>query len=421
MHTGFEKFKLNQSLIQAIIDLGYPNPTSIQKKVIPQIFIGKDIVAASKSGTGKTASYLLPMLHKLDMSINPKHRVLRGLILVPTRELVDQVSLNLTELGKYLKIKHTKIYGGSSKDSQIQKLATGIDIIVATPGRLKEFISEQLIDTNSINMIVLDEADTMLEMGFIKEIEYIFSHCSIRRQIMMFSATISQNIKKLGKEFLSDPVSVEVSQRRDVVHLIDHRSFKVDKKRKAQLLTTLIKQRKKDQVLVFVNQKETADVVEEYLKSKGVNAAKIHGDVVYNDRAKAVKSFRSGKLQVLIATDVAARGLDIKELPLVINYDLPEATDDFTHRCGRTGRANQKGEAYTLLVTTDYNHFTTIERNLRLNIKREILEGFELTDRQPRQKQQKKKSLSAKKGKVSKEEKKEKQLPKKKYKTKRDL
>lgn len=419
-NTGFEKFQLNEALIKAIKDLGYPHPTTIQKKVIPQIMNNMDVIAASKSGTGKTASYILPILHKLSKMIKPNNRVIRSLILVPTRELVDQVSLNLTELGKHLKIKHTKIYGGSSKASQIEKLSSGIDIIVATPGRLKEFVDEELIDLGSVNLMVLDEADTMLEMGFIKDIEYIFSQCSLKRQIIMCSATISQNIKKLGKEFLSNPVSVEVSQRRDVVQLIDHRSFKVDKKRKAQLLTHLIQQRKNDQILVFVNQKETADIVEQYLKSKKVNVAKIHGDVVYNDRAKAVKNFRNGKLQVLLATDVAARGLDIKELPLVINYDLPEATDDFTHRCGRTGRANQKGEAYTLLTTTDYNHFTKIERNLRLSIKREVLDGFELTDRQPRQKQQKKKKLSEKKGRVNPQEKK-KNLPKKKYKTKRDL
>jgi ATP-dependent RNA helicase RhlE len=281
---------------------------------------------------------------------------------------------------------------------QVGKLSTGIDIVIATPGRLKDMIKEEIIDLSSVNMIVLDEADTMLELGFLEEIEYIFAHCARKRQIMMFSATISQNIKKLGKKFLLNPVSVEVSNRRDVVNLIDHKAIKIDKKRKNELLAHIIKTDEYQQILVFVNMKETANSVLAYLKSQGINAVGLHGDIIYKERTINIKKFRANKAKVLVATDIAGRGIDIKELSLVINYELPEETDEFTHRVGRTGRANVKGCVITLLTTSDYNKFTKIERNLKLSIKRETLDEFELKDRQPRQKQMKKKSLSERKG-----------------------
>jgi ATP-dependent RNA helicase RhlE len=384
--------------MKAIELQGYENPTKIQRKVIPIINNGIDVIAASKSGTGKTASFVLPMLDKISKMIKPSNRVLRGLIIVPTRELVDQISVALDDYGKFLKVRHTKIQGGISRGMQVGKLSTGIDIVIATPGRLKDMIKEEIIDLSSINMIVLDEADTMLELGFLEEIEYIFAHCARKRQIMMFSATISQNIKKLGKKFLLNPVSVEVSNRRDVVNLIDHKAIKIDKKRKNELLAHIIKTDEYQQILVFVNMKETANSVLAYLKSQGINAVGLHGDIIYKERTINIKKFRANKAKVLVATDIAGRGIDIKELSLVINYELPEETDEFTHRVGRTGRANVKGCVITLLTTSDYNKFTKIERNLKLSIKRETLEEFELKDRQPRQKQMKKKSLSERKG-----------------------
>jgi ATP-dependent RNA helicase RhlE len=374
--------------------------SSIQKKVIPIACKGIDIIAASKSGTGKTASFVLPMLQMLHKTLKPNHRVLRGLILVPTRELVDQISIWIGEYGKNLNLRHTKIQGGVSKASQLEKLKSGIDIIVSTPGRLKAFIEDGSIDISSVNKIVLDEADTMLEMGFIKEMEFILSNCSNYRQIMMFSATISQNIKKLGKEFLKDPVTIEVSKRRDVVNLIEHQAYKVDVKRKNELLTHIIKKNENEQVLVFINMKDTADEITSHLVNRGINAVAIHGNLESKERTKNIKSFRSKKAQVLVATDIAARGIDIQELPLVINYELPESTDEFTHRVGRTGRANKCGNVITLLTVKDYNAFTKIERHLKLSIKRIVEDGFELKDRQPRQRQQQKKSLSAKKGKL---------------------
>lgn len=371
----------------------------MQRKVVPIINKRIDVIAASKSGTGKTAAYVLPMLNKVNNDLNFNNRVLRGLVLVPTRELVEQVSKSLSEYGKYLKVKHTKIMGGTSRTKQAEVLSGGIDIVVATAGRLLDLEREELIDLSSVNFIVLDEADTMLEMGFIKEISTIFSLCSPYRQIVMCSATVSQNIRKLAKEFLRDPVTVQIHDRRDRVDIIKHEAFKVDVKKKKELVSHILKTTKHNQVLLFVNKKDSADAAFEYFRSQGIKVAAIHGDVEYKNRVQAIKDFRSKKVKVLVATDIAARGLDIKELPLVINYTLPESTDEFTHRVGRTGRAGSKGTVISMLTVEDYNHFSKIERDLRLNVKREIHEDFPLKDRQPRQKPMKKKmSLSEKKG-----------------------
>ena len=338
------------------------------------------------------------MLQKINANLNFNNRVLRGLVIVPTRELVEQVSKAYADYGKYLKVKHTKIMGGTSRSKQSEVLAGGIDIIVATPGRLLDLERELMVDLSSVNFIVLDEADTMLEMGFIEEIETIFSKCSPYRQIIMCSATISQNIRKLAKEFLRDPVTVQVHDRRDTVSLIKHRAFKIDVKKKKDLITRLVQDSKHEQILLFVNKKDAADAAIEHFKEHKVKAAAIHGSIEYKDRVQAIKDFRNKKIKVLIATDIAARGLDIEKLPLVINYSLPESTDDFTHRVGRTGRAGNNGEVITILTVEDYNKFTKIERNLRLNVKREIHDDFPLKDRQPRQRVQTKKKLSEKKG-----------------------
>ncbi len=357
------------------------------------------MIAASKSGTGKTAAYILPMLNKINANLNFQNRVLRGLIIVPTRELAEQVSKSLADYGRFIKVKHTKVIGGTSRTKQAQILKSGVDIVVATPGRLLDLSKEEMIDLSSVNFIVLDEADTMLEMGFIEEIEKIFSQCSIYRQIIMCSATVSQNIRKLAKEFLKEPVTVQVHDRRDRVELIKHRAYKIDIKKKKELITKLIKDSNCEQILLFVNKKDAADAAMEHFKEHGVKAAPIHGSIEYKHRVQAIKEFRNKKIQVLIATDIAGRGLDIKELPLVINYNLPETTDDFTHRAGRTGRAGNIGEVITILTVEDYNRFTKIERDLKLNVRREIHKDFPLKDRQPRQKIQEKKKLSEKKGK----------------------
>ncbi|WP_228712198.1 DEAD/DEAH box helicase [Halarcobacter ebronensis] len=396
---------------------GYDSPTKVQKKVIPIIDKGIDVVAASKSGTGKTAAYILPMIKKINSNLNYKNRVLRGLILVPTRELAEQVSKTLADLGEFLKLKHTKVIGGTSRTKQIQVLSSGVDIVVATTGRLLDLVGEGFINLESVNFIVLDEADTMLEMGFIEEIEKVLSLCSPYRQMVMCSATISQNINKLAKEFLKDPVTVQVHDRRDTVHLIEHFAYKIDKTKKKELVAKLILESGYEQILLFVNKKDSVDSAIEYFGQFKIKAAAIHGGIEYKQRVQSIKDFKNKKVQVLIATDIAGRGLDIEKLPLVINYSLPETTDDFTHRTGRTGRAGNRGEVITILTTEDYNRFTKIERDLRLNVKRLVHDEFPLKDRQPRQKAQAKKKLSEIKGKKTPVKK---EPPKSKKTTKRD-
>ena len=323
---------------------------------------------------------------------------MRALIIVPTIELADQVSRTIVSFSRYMDIQTVKVQGGSKKSEQIARIKQGVDIVVATPGRLQDFIGDKKINLEHVSTVVLDEADTMLELGFLKEIQSILKSCTQPKQMMCFSATISQNIKKLAKAFLHDPLIIEVSNRRDVVNVIKHRAYKVDKKRKAELAAKLVKEMGVEQVLIFVNKKESADKLFEYFKAQGIWTTVIHGDIKRGGRAKALTLFKSGKSQVLIATDIAARGIDIPLLPLVINYDLPEETDSFTHRVGRTGRANHKGGVITLLTINDYNAFSTIEKHLKLNVKREIMEGFEITDKQPRQARPRKKSLREKKG-----------------------
>ena len=359
---------------------------------------GIDILGASKSGTGKTAAYVLPLLNKLQKIVKKDQKVLRALIIVPTIELVDQVSRTINELSKYLDIKNVKIQGGIPKSTQLARLSQGADIVVATPGRLQSFIDDKKINLEHINTVILDEADTMLELGFLGEIKAILKHCKQPRQTMMFSATISQNIKRLAKEFMRDPAIVEVSHRRDVVDFIAHRAYKVDKKRKNELVARLIQDKALDQVLLFASTKESANKIYAYLKTQNIRTSIIHGDINRGARAKSLALLKSGKTQVLVATDIAARGIDIKELTMVINYDMPEGTDEFTHRVGRTGRANHKGSVISILTIRDYDFFTKMEKHLKLNIKRDIYEGFELTDKQPRQKQPKKKSLIERKG-----------------------
>ena len=359
---------------------------------------GSDIIGASKSGTGKTAAYVLPLLHKLQKVVKEGNKVPRLLIVVPTIELVDQVYKTIAEFSKYLNIRTVKIQGGTPKSVQLGRLSKGTDIIVATPGRLQDFIRDKKINLEHVNSVVLDEADTMLELGFLEEIKAILKYCKQPRQTLLFSATISQNIKRLGKEFLREPTIVEVSSRRDVVDFIAHRSYKIDVKKKEALVLKLLEDLNMEQVLLFANTKSSANKIYEHLKNKKIRVAIIHGDIKRSVRAKALSLLKSGQMQVLVATDIAARGIDIAELPWVLNYELPDETDAFTHRVGRTGRANHKGSVISLLTIHDYNKFSKIEKDLRLNIKREIYEGFELEDRQPRQRQPMKKTLREKKG-----------------------
>ena len=399
--------------MKAIAEEKYEQTTAIQNRVIPLAMKGADIIGASKSGTGKTAAYILPLLNKLRKIVKDEHKVFRALIIVPTIELVDQVSYSIKQFGKHLNIRDVRIQGGSYKGKQLEKISAGADIVVATPGRLLSFINDKKINLSHIDTIILDEADTMLELGFLAEVKSILKHCKQPRQTMMFSATISQNIKKLGKEFLRNPAIVEVSDRRDVVDFIAHRAYKVDRSKKDALVAQLIKDMNIDQMLLFAGSKSSADKIYEYLKSQKIRVSIMHGDISRGSRAKSLALLKNGKTEVLVATDIAARGIDIKVLSFVMNYDMPETTDEFTHRVGRTGRANHKGAVISLLTIRDYNAFSKIERDLKLNIKREIYEGFELTDTQPRQRQPKKRTLREKKGYIDKDKKRQQAYAKK--------
>ncbi len=341
---------------------------------------------------------MLPILEILKDEIDyEKPRIPRVLIIVPTRELVTQISNNIKDLSKYLDIKSAVAYGGKSNKQQALKLQKGVDIIVATPGRLIDFIENKVIDISSVNRVVLDEADTMLEMGFLEEIEKVLEQISISRQIAMFSATISQNVKKLAKKFLKTPSVIELTDVRQRVDIIEHTAYKVDSFRKTEMLSYLIGSKNYEQVLVFVNMKKTADEITEHFNLDGLKTLCIHGDIKQSARAKALKDFKSGKIRVLVATDIAARGIDIQELPYVINYELPQSTDDFTHRVGRTGRAGRNGTAITLACASEYRQLEEIEKDLMITFKRVILEGFELTEKQPRNFKKKKKKLTEKK------------------------
>lgn len=400
-------------IIKALQEEGYEKPTAIQKKAIPIALNGKDVLGTAQSGTGKTAAFLLPILQNISQQKKEKEPILRALILVPTRELATQVAKNISHYSRHLNIAHAVAVGGLSAKEQAKKIENGIDILVATSGRLMEHIQNKSVDLSSVNQIVLDEVDTMLDMGFLEDIEAIFPLASPKRQIMMYSATLTQNVKKLAKEFLLDPVVIEVASQRSTVKIIDQQIIKVDLEKKRELLSFLIGSQNFQQVLVFANTKACVDEIVETLNLDGLPALAIHGDIKQPARARALRKFKAGEIRVLVATDIAARGIDIEELPYVINYELPEGTQDYTHRIGRTGRAGKEGVAITLLCTKEYKQMAEIEKELIINIPRQSIEGYEPTEKAPRMKKPKAKKLSVKKGLKEKK-------PKSKKTTKRD-
>lgn len=320
------------------------------------------------------------------------------MIIVPTRELATQISKAISHYARHLNIKHTEVFGGVSHKEQIRKINNGVDILIATPGRLIDHIKTGEINLSSVNTLVLDEADTMLDMGFVTDIDEIFLQASPNRHVMMFSATLNQNVKKLAKAFLKNPETIQIHSERARVDLITHEVYKVDSTRKTEMMSYLIGSKNYSQVLIFVNTKQAANDITEHFNLDGLTAECIHGDIKQPARARALRKFKSGEIRVLIATDIAARGIDIEQLPHVINFDLPETTDAFTHRVGRTGRAGNEGHAITLLCPKEYKEMAAIEKDLIMNIPRLSLDGFELTEKEPRMVRFKKKSLSEKKG-----------------------
>ena len=386
---------LDEKIISALKDLDYEEATEIQKKAIPIALKRRDILAAAQSGTGKTAAFLLPILAEL-LETKQTKTILRTLILVPTRELASQISKAVEDFSKYMDISSLAMVGGVSTKDQEKKIAKGIDILVATSGRLMEHIKNKTVDLSSVTTVVIDEVDTLLDMGFLEDIEKILPNVGPKRQIMMFSATMNQNVKKLAKEFLKDPVVIEVAQQRSAVKIIDQQIVLVDEANKAAALSYIIGSNNYSQVLVFVNMKIEADTLVEHLELDGLTAGCIHGDVRQTARAKVMRKFKSGDIRVLVATDIAARGIDIQLLPIVVNYALPETTADYTHRIGRTGRAGNPGIALTLLSVKDYKMMIEIEKDLIINIPRREIEGFEATEKKPRLFKARPKQLSVK-------------------------
>ncbi|MDD3008152.1 MAG: DEAD/DEAH box helicase [Arcobacter sp.] len=375
----------------------------MQKKAIPIALKKRDILAAAQSGTGKTAAFLLPILEDLlEQKQKNELPILRALILVPTRELATQIAKAVDDFAKYMQIEKLAVFGGVSSKEQERKIAKGIDILVATSGRLMEHIKNKSVDLSSVNTVVIDEVDTMLDMGFLEDIEKILPNVGPHRQIMMFSATMNQNVKKLAKEFLTDPVVIEVASQRSTVKIIEQQIVLVDEAKKAELLSYLIGSKNYSQVLVFVNMKKEADELVAHLNLDGLPAECIHGDVRQTARAKALRKFKSGDIRVLVATDIAARGIDIELLPVVVNFALPETIADYTHRIGRTGRAGNAGTAITLLSVKDYKFMIEIEKELIINIPRIEMEGFETTEKKPRLFKARPKQLSVKKAEAKK-------------------
>jgi len=375
----FEELGLSPELLRAVSSRGYKIATPIQVQAIPAIMKGKDVLGGAQTGTGKTAAFALPILDKLSSDTQRLGRVSkhpRALILTPTRELADQVGESFIDYGKFLNLKAVKIYGGVKINPQITNLRNGTDIVIATPGRLLDHLQQKTINLSSIEILVLDEADRMLDMGFIRDIKKIISFLPKQRQNLMFSATYGNDIKALAKGILQDPVSVEVTKRNAAADKVEQAVHFIDKNQKRHLLAHLIKEESWYRVLVFVKTKHGANRLTAQLSKAGIPSAAIHGNKSQAARARALKDFIKGDTQALIATDVAARGLHLEDLSHVVNYDLPNISEDYIHRIGRTGRAGKSGIAISLVSSEDKQHLKKIEKLLKEPIKVSTAIGF---------------------------------------------
>ena len=359
----FNDFSLSPCLLKAVEALGYTEPTPIQQRAIPVVLQGRDLMAAAQTGTGKTAAFALPLLERLLQ--NPAHqRSPRALILVPTRELAAQVSDACRVLARHLPIRGVLIYGGVSAKPQLDSLSRGVDLVIATPGRLLDHLQSRAVDLSKIEMLVLDEADRMLDMGFIRAIRRIIAALPAQRQSLMFSATFSDEIRILAKSLLRNPVTIDVSPRNAPPELVDHSVYHVDTSAKHPLLTRLIVDGDIRQALVFTRTKHGANRLAERLVRDGLSCAAIHGNKSQGARARALDDFKQGRIRVLVATDIAARGLDITELPHVVNFELPHVPEDYVHRIGRTGRAGLRGRAVSLVSREERERLRAIEKLL---------------------------------------------------------
>jgi ATP-dependent RNA helicase RhlE len=359
----FSDFTLRPQLLQAVTELGYANPTPIQERAIPLVLEGRDLMAAAQTGTGKTAAFALPILERLMRSPSSR-RSPRVLVLVPTRELATQVGDSLLTLAEHLPLRAAVIFGGVSPRPQIDALSRGVDIIVATPGRLLDHLQTRVVDLSHIDTLVLDEADRMLDMGFIRPIRRLIAALPAKRQTLMFSATFSNEIRDLAKSLLRDPVSIDISPRNSSPELVDHQVYHVDSAGKHSLLTRLLAAQDIKQSLVFTRTKHGANRLAERMARDGLECAAIHGNKSQGARTRALSDFKQGRIRILVATDIAARGLDIIELPHVVNYELPHVPEDYVHRIGRTGRAGSRGRAVSLVSRDERDRLRAIERML---------------------------------------------------------
>jgi len=378
---SFSNLGLSNKILRAVTARGYTDPTPIQMQAIPVILSGKDLLAGAQTGTGKTAGFTLPILQLLSTTNSPdapmRRRPVRSLILVPTRELAAQVEESVREYGKYLNLKSMTIFGGVSINPQIQRLKDGVDILVATPGRLLDHVQQRTIDLSQVEILVLDEADRMLDMGFIPDVRRILALLPSKRQSLLFSATFSSEIKALAEKMLNHPVLIEVARQHLSVELIAQKVYKVSRDRKTDLLTHLINLHKWYQVLVFTRTKHGADRLSKHLTQVGISALAIHGNKSQSVRTRTLAKFKDGSLQVLVATDIAARGIDINELPIVVNFELPNVPEDYVHRIGRTGRAGTPGEALSLVCVDEDEFLADIEKLMKRSVPQEVVAGFE--------------------------------------------
>jgi ATP-dependent RNA helicase RhlE len=382
---SFENLGLSEAIVRAVADAGYTTPTPIQSQAIPVVLSGSDLMGGAQTGTGKTAAFVLPLLQRLTsapavVAEPPKRgpaRRVRALILTPTRELAAQVEESVRTYGKHCGATSCAIYGGVSINPQIDRLRRGVDILVATPGRLLDHVGQRTVDLSSVEILVLDEADRMLDMGFIPDIKRILAVLPKKRQNLLFSATFADPIRALADTLLTNPVSIQVTPRNSTVEAVAQTVHPVDAGRKAELLVHLVKEGNWFQVLVFTRTKHGANKLALRLDKSGVPALAIHGNKSQNARTKALSDFKNAKLQVLVATDIAARGLDIEQLPHVVNFDLPHVPEDYVHRIGRTGRAGATGEAISLVAREEMGRLRDIERLIKRSLPRVVVPGFE--------------------------------------------
>lgn len=374
---SFSTLGLSDPLLRAVSDKGYTTPSPIQAEAIPAVLKGHDVMAAAQTGTGKTAGFTLPLLQKLSQGSLAKSNQARALVLTPTRELAAQIAENVEAYGKYLNLRSAVVFGGVKINPQMMKLRKGADILIATPGRLLDLHQQNAIAFDQLEVLILDEADRMLDMGFIHDIRRILKTLPKQRQNLMFSATFSDDIRQLAKTIVNDPIEISVTPRNSAAVSVTQWVHPVDKDQKRRLLAELIKKHRWEQVLVFSRTKHGANRIAEFLEKNNIQAAAIHGNKSQGARTRALANFKSGNVRVLVATDIAARGLDIEQLPQVVNVDLPEVAQDYVHRIGRTGRAGATGQAISLVSADEIHLLQDIERLTQQLLPRSLVEGYE--------------------------------------------